>query len=86
MNQNEMKQAAAEAAIRYVEDGSVVGVGVIVTPLKALGAPYPQPRPWRAFPRESISPSMIVRAMPSEISFARSVQLAITASIAETAG
>ena len=27
MNQNEMKQAAAEAAIRYVEDGSVVGVG-----------------------------------------------------------
>ena len=27
MNQNEMKQAAAEAAIAYVEDGSVVGVG-----------------------------------------------------------
>ena len=27
MNQNEMKQAAAQAAIRYVEDGSVVGVG-----------------------------------------------------------
>ena len=27
MNQNEMKQAAAEAAIRYVDDGSVVGVG-----------------------------------------------------------
>ncbi len=27
MNQNEMKQAAAEAAIRYVNDGSVVGVG-----------------------------------------------------------
>ena len=27
MNQNEMKQAAARAAIRYVEDGSVVGVG-----------------------------------------------------------
>lgn len=27
MNQTEMKQAAAEAAIGYVEDGSVVGVG-----------------------------------------------------------
>ena len=27
MNQTEMKQAAAEAAIRHVEDGSVVGVG-----------------------------------------------------------
>ena len=27
MNPTEMKQAAAEAAIRYVEDGSVVGVG-----------------------------------------------------------
>ena len=27
MNQTEMKQAAAEAAIRYVDDGSVVGVG-----------------------------------------------------------
>jgi ribose 5-phosphate isomerase A len=27
MNQNEMKQAAAQAAIAYVEDGSVVGVG-----------------------------------------------------------
>jgi ribose 5-phosphate isomerase A len=27
MNQNEMKQAAAEAAIAYVEDGGVVGVG-----------------------------------------------------------
>ena len=27
MNQNEMKQAAARAAIAYVEDGSVVGVG-----------------------------------------------------------
>lgn len=27
MNQNEMKQATAEAAIAYVEDGSVVGVG-----------------------------------------------------------
>ena len=27
MTQNEMKQAAAEAAIAYVEDGSVVGVG-----------------------------------------------------------
>ncbi|MEQ1772954.1 MAG: ribose-5-phosphate isomerase RpiA [Burkholderiales bacterium] len=27
MNQNEMKQAAAKAAIAYVEDGSVVGVG-----------------------------------------------------------
>jgi len=27
MNQSEMKQAAAEAAIRHVEDGSVVGVG-----------------------------------------------------------
>jgi ribose 5-phosphate isomerase A len=27
MNQNDMKQAAAEAAIAYVEDGSVVGVG-----------------------------------------------------------
>ena len=27
MNQNEMKHAAAEAAIAYVEDGSVVGVG-----------------------------------------------------------
>lgn len=27
MNQNQMKQAAAEAAIRYVDDGSVVGVG-----------------------------------------------------------
>jgi ribose 5-phosphate isomerase A len=27
MNQTDMKQAAAEAAIRYVEDGSVVGVG-----------------------------------------------------------
>ena len=31
MNQNEMKQAAAEAAIRYVEDGSVVGVGTGTT-------------------------------------------------------
>ena len=27
MNQNELKLAAAQAAIRYVEDGSVVGVG-----------------------------------------------------------
>jgi ribose 5-phosphate isomerase A len=27
MNQTEMKQAAAKAAVRYVEDGSVVGVG-----------------------------------------------------------
>ena len=27
MNQNDMKQAAAQAAIAYVEDGSVVGVG-----------------------------------------------------------
>ena len=27
MNQTDMKQAAAEAAIRYVDDGSVVGVG-----------------------------------------------------------
>ncbi len=27
MNQTDMKQAAAEAAVRYVDDGSVVGVG-----------------------------------------------------------